>query len=191
MKKILMLSLVCVLSLTGCGESKTETVMCSSESTTGNITTKTDYSIDYTGNEVKKVRITYDYDQFTDTDNDGKNDVDGVETGTDGTTEDTQPDDDGIIDGVIGSAIDTIINATTDVIADIAGIRDRHTTVQTTYGNMTGFSVQNTTDTDNHYKVTYVVDYDKISDDDLTTLNLSRNIDTLKDTYTSQGFTCK
>ena len=73
---------------------------------------------------------------------------------------------------------------------DVAGLKDRHATVQNRYGNIAGFSVQNTTDTDNNYMVTYVIDYDTISDTDLGTLNLSRNIDTLRDNYTKQGYTC-
>ena len=63
-------------------------------------------------------------------------------------------------------------------------------TVQEQYGNIKGFSVQNTTDTDNNYRVTYVIDFDTISDTDLANFNLSRNIDTLRDNYTTQGYTC-
>lgn len=193
MKKYLLLSAVSILLLTGCGAGATDTLSCTNETTNGNLTTKISYAIDYQNQDVKKVRITYDYNQdvVNDTDNNGNDDIDGVGTGTDGTTNDTQRDDDGIIDGVIGSAIDTIIGATTDVILDVAGIRDRHTTVQNTYGNINGFSVQNTTDDDNHYRVTYVIDYDTITDDDLATLNLDRDIDSLRNSYTSQGFTCK
>ena len=43
----------------------------------------------------------------------------------------------------------------------------------------------------NMYTVTYVIDYDMISDNDLATLNLSRDIDTLRSNYTNQGFSCK
>lgn len=193
MKKILMLSLVSIVMLTGCGAGKTQTMSCSYENSSGNVTTKTKYDVDYEDKEVKKVRITYDYKQdiVNDVDNDGKKDVDGVGTGTDGTTSDTQHDNDGIVDGVIGNAIDKVINGATDVILDVAGLRERHRTVQNTYGNITGFSVQNTTDTDDNYKVTYVIDYDTISDTDLNRLNLSRDIDNFRDTYTSQGYTCK
>ena len=73
---------------------------------------------------------------------------------------------------------------------DIAGLKSRHQTVQEQYGNIKGFSVQNTTDTDNNYRVTYVIDFDTISDTDLANFNLSRNIDTLRDNYTTQGYTC-
>jgi len=270
MKKLLMLSFIAILVLTGCDASVMDTMSCSLENTTGNLTTRTNYNIDYQGNEVKKVRITYDYNQNemnnngntngntetrnatgsqsdtedNDMNNNGTNNgtstqnntdgvgtgtdgttndngntgaqngtgnnamtnnndnntsnrtntqknTDGVGTGTDGTTNDTQIDNDGIVDGIVGSAIDGIVGGVTDVILDVAGLRDRHATVQNTYGNIQGFSVQNTTDTNNNYKVTYVIDYDTISDNDLRTLNLSRDLDTLRSSYISQGFTCK
>ena len=123
--------------------------------------------------------------------NNNNNQIDGVGTGTDGTTNDSQIDDDGVVDGVIGSAIDTIVGGVTDIILDSAGLRDRHSTVQNTYGNITGFSVQNTNDDNDNYTVTYVIDYDTISDDDLATFNLSRDLDELRDNYVNQGFTCK
>ena len=40
--------------------------------------------------------------------------------------------------------------------------------------------------TDNDYRVTYVIDYDMISDSDLATLNLSRDIDTLRNNYVEE-----
>ena len=100
-------------------------------------------------------------------------------------------DDDGVVDGIVGSAIDTIVGTVTDIILDSAGLRERHATVQSTYGNVTGFTAQNTTDTDDNYMVTYVIDYDTISDDDLARFNLSRDLDELRDSYVNQGFTCK
>lgn len=190
MKKFIILSIVSILLLTGCGENMTETMSCTHENETDNLTAKIKYDIDYQDKTVKKVRITYDYVQKNnDNDSEPKN-TDGIDTGTDGTTEDTQPDDDGIIDGIVGSAIDQIVGDVTDTIIDIAGLKDRHSTVQNNYNNINGFSVQNTTDTDNNYKVTYVIDYGVISDDDLKTLNLSRDIDVLRDNYISQGFSC-
>lgn len=188
MKKFIILSIVSILLLTGCGENMTETMSCTHKNETDNLTAKIKYDIDYQDKTVKKVRITYDYVQKNN-DNEQKN-TDGIDTGTDGTTEDTQPDDDGIIDGVVGSAIDQIVGDVTDTIIDIAGLKERHSTVQNNYNNINGFSVQNTTDTDNNYKVTYVIDYDVINDDDLKTLNLSRDIDVLRDNYISQGFSC-
>ncbi len=186
MKKYLFLTIFGIFMLTGCGAGATKTMSCTYKNTSNSLTTKMTYNIDHEDNDVKKVRITYDYHM------DDNDEVDGVGTGTDGTTNDTQQDNDGIIDGVVGSAIDSVINGVTSTILDIAGIRDRHSNVQNMYGNITGFSVQNTSDTtDNDYHVTYIVDYDTISDNDLATLNLSRDFDTLRGNYTSQGFTCE
>ena len=287
MKKLFILSFASILLLTGCGA--TETLSCSYQRNANNGTSSVMYDIDHEGDEVKKVRITYNYDfdgnttngatngtgtnnttdgtnttgdtdtnatnrarvgdnnaangatngtngsnnnnndmndadtdasvdgnnngtttNGTDTNNNmtgnntttnnngitghtdtNDNHTDGVGTGTDGTTNDTQIDDDGVIDGVIGSAIDTIVGGVTDIILDSAGLRDRHATVQNTYGDVTGFSVQNTNDDDGNYKVTYVIDYDTISDDDLARLNLSRDLNDLRYSYVNQGFTCK
>ena len=209
MKKIFILSFASILLLTGCGA--TETLSCTYKNTNNNVTTKVSYDIDHEQDEIKKVRITYDYDfdnddmnnnntnnNDTNGNNNGTNDntnnnneIDGVGTGTDGTTNYTQQDDDGIVDGIVGSAIDTIVGGVTGIILDSAGIRDRHATVQNTYGNITGFSVQNTNDVGNNYKVTYVIDYDTISNDDLARFNLSRDLDTMRDNYVNQGFTCK
>jgi len=186
MKKIIVLASMMALMLTGCGVGATKTLTCTYQTNGTPLTTKMSYNIDYQGTEVKKLRVTYDYRQeVTDTN------TDGVGTGTDGTTNDNYPDSDGIIDGIVGSAIDSIINGITDTILDISGIRSRHANVQNTYGNMTGFSVQNTSDvSDNSYRVTYIIDYDTISDTDLANLGLSRDIDTLRSNYTNQGFTC-
>ena len=254
MKKLFILSFASILMLTGCGA--TETLSCSYQNTANNGSTKIKYDIDHEEDEIKKVRITYNYDFNNDNNNgnngtngtNGNNDTstannariggnntgtttngmngditntndmngnnngtngnngitgyttdtnnndnhkDGVGTGTDGTTNDTQIDDDGVIDGVVGSAIDTIVGGVTDIILDSAGLRDRHATVQNTYGNVNGFSVQNTTDNNDNYMVTYVIDYDTISDNDLARFNLSRDLDTMRDNYVNQGFTCK
>ena len=263
MKKLFVLSFASVLLLTGCGA--TETLSCSYRTDANNGSTKVTYDIDHEANEIKKVRITYNYDFDNNNNNDNNNDgtnnggnnarnagdystndavlngtdgtndddmddtgnvngttgmnganngntgtngtngngittynndnnnngTDGVGTGTDGTTNDTQIDDDGIVDGVIGSAIDTIVGGVTGIILDSAGLRDRHSNVQNTYGNITGFSVQNTNDTNDNYKVTYVIDYDTISDNDLASFNLSRDLDDMRNNYVNQGFTCK
>ncbi len=185
MKKYFILAIFGIFMLTGCGAGATKTMSCSYKNTAGNLTTKMTYKIDYQDTAVKKVRIAYDYHMNENTQ------MDGVGTGTDGTTNDTQNDNDGIIDGVVGSAIDSVINGITSTILDISGLRERHNNVQSMYGNINGFSVQNTNDaTDNDYHVSYIIDYDTISDNDLNTLNLSRDIDTLRRNYTSQGFTC-
>ncbi len=187
MKKILMF-IFFILLLSGCDASKMDTMSCDKEYDTNNgIDTKITYSIDYENNEVKKVRMTYDYTQNDNVDNV----TDGVGTGTDGTTNDTSNDKDGIIDGVIGDTIDNIINGVTGTILDLAGLKSRHDVVKSTYGNVKGFSLQDTTDVNNNYKVTYVVDFDEISNDDLTKFNLDRDFTTLKTSYIDQGFTCK
>lgn len=187
MKKIITMSLLSIMLLTGCDLTATDTLTCNYQNTAGNLTTNISYSIDHNDDEIKKVRITYDYNQTADT----NAHQDGIGTGTDGTTNDNLPDNDGIVDGVVGDTLNDIVGGMTDIILDVAGLRDRHATAQNTYGNMNGFSVGNTTDTDNNYKVTYVVDYDQITDADLTRLNLSRDLSTLQSTYVSQGFTCR
>ena len=250
MKKLFILSCASIFMLTGCGA--TETLSCSYVNNANNGTTRVTYDIDHQEDEIKKVRVTYNYDFDTDnntgnttgttagdmtrdvndnnttnnndtadinedadltdgnttgngnnTTNDTNNNItgyndntnntqtDGVGTGTDGTTNDSNIDDDGIVDGIVGSAIDSIVGGVTSVILDAAGLRDRHATVQNTYGNVAGFSAQNTNDVDNNYKVTYVIDYDTISDADLATFNFSRDLNTMRNNYVSQGFTCK
>lgn len=250
MKKLFILSCASIFMLTGCGA--TETLSCSFVNNANNGTTRVTYDIDHQEDEIKKVRVTYNYDFDTDNntgnttgttagdmtrdvndnnttnnndtadinedadltdgnttgngnnttnntnnnitgynDNTNNTQTDGVGTGTDGTTNDSNIDDDGIVDGIVGSAIDSIVGGVTSVILDAAGLRDRHATVQNTYGNVAGFSVQNTNDVDNNYKVTYVIDYDTISDADLATFNFSRDLDTMRNNYVNQGFTCK
>ncbi len=190
MKKVFLAITFTLLMVTGCGAGVTDTMSCTYENTSSSLTSRITYDVDYQGDEVKKLRVTYKY--HSDNMDDNVNDqTDGVGTGTDGTTDDNQIDNDGIIDGVVGSAIDSIVNGVTGTILDIAGLRDRHSTVQNTYGNITGFSIQNTSDVnDNDYSVSYIIDYDNISDNDLNTLNLSRDIGTLRSNYTAQGFTC-
>ena len=78
-----------------------------------------------------------------------------------------------------------------DIILDVAGLKDRHAMIQNNFNGINGLTVQNITDEDNNYKVTYIIDYDNISDADLTRLNLSRNLTIQKDNYTIQGFTCQ
>ena len=184
MKKILMLS-VLLVGLTACTLSKTKTLTCSYANTYNGLTSKIKYDIDHEDNEIKKIHVTYNYMQDTTT-----SQMDGVGTGTDGTTNDTQPDNDGIVDGIVGNAIDVIVNGVTSTILDISGLRSRHSNIQSTYGNMNGFSYQNTTDVDNNYIVTYVIDFDNMTDSDINSLNFDRDLDTVRDTYTNQGFTC-
>ena len=218
MKKLFVLSCASIFLLTGCGA--TETLSCEYRNTNDNMTTRINYDIDHQDEEIKKVRVTYNYDftnngntknattynngmtgntntyngttrNNTNNNNGTTNHTDGVGTGTDGTTNDTNLDKDGVVDGVVGSVIDTIVGGVTGIILDSAGLRDKHSTVQNTYGNINGFSVQNTNDTNDNYSVTYVIDYDTISDTDLSRFNLSRDFNSLRNSYVNQGFTCK
>lgn len=181
MKKILLvISVIAVLS--GCDN--TETLTCTTSNTIGNLTSNTTYMVEYQGNDVKMLTVTYDYrDEH----------VDGVGTGTDGTTNDdeTDTDDDGIIDGVVGEALDDVVTGITDGILDIAGIRTRHNTRFGTYTNMEGFTTMVDVDNDTDYKITYTYDLNKLSDTDITNFGISRDLDTLRSGYTNRGMTCK
>ena len=66
MKKIIVLSILGIFMLTGCGAGATDTLSCTYETAGNNITTKMTYKIDYEGKEVKKLRVTYDYHQDVD-----------------------------------------------------------------------------------------------------------------------------
>ena len=138
--------------------------------------------IEYKGNDVKMLTVTYDYSD---------DHVDGVGTGTDGTTEDDDTDTDGIVDGVVGEALDDVVSGITNGILDIAGIRSRHNARFGTYTNTEGFTTNVDTDNDTDYKVTYTYDLNKLSDTDITTFGISRNLDTLRSGYTNRGMTCK
>lgn len=178
-KALLIISVIAILS--GC-TNDTKTLTCSGENTLGNVTSKTLYTIDYTNNDVKKLTITYDYrDDHTD----------GVDTGTDGTTNDTDTDDNGIVDGVVGEALDDVVTGVTDTILDISGIKTRHNTRFGSYTNTEGFTTTIDNDNDNDYKVTYTYDLTKLSDNDVTALGIDRNFDSLKNSYTNRGLTCK
>ena len=60
MRKLFILSCASILLLTGCGA--TETLSCSYQTNANNGTTEVKYDIDHQDNEIKKVRITYNYD---------------------------------------------------------------------------------------------------------------------------------
>lgn len=186
MKKIL-ICLGIMLLVSGCGET-TENLKCSSTTTSNGLTTDITYDIDYQDTDVKYVTITYKYNQDLNTTQD---DIDGVGTGTDGTTEDDDVnEDDGIVDGAVGSAIDEGVDAVKDTILDIAGIRTTYENQMATYDNIEGFSYNVDEDTDQAYTVVYKIDLEKISDTDLATFNIDRNLDTLKTTYQNIGYTC-
>ena len=60
MKKLFILSCASIFLLTGCGA--TETLSCEYRDTTDMMTTRIHYDIDHQDKEIKKVRITYNYD---------------------------------------------------------------------------------------------------------------------------------
>lgn len=181
MKKALLIIAVIVV-LSGCGT--TETLTCTSSNTVGTLTSNTTYMVEYQGNNVQMVTVTYDYRD---------NHVDGVGTGTDGTTDDdeTDTDDDGIVDGVVGEALDDVVTGITDGILDIAGIRTRHNTRFGSYTNTDGFTTMIDSDSDTDYKVTYTYDLNKLSDSDITNFGISRDLDTIRTNYIDRGLTCK
>lgn len=179
-KALLIIAVIAVLS--GCGTN--ETLTCTTSNSIGTVTSNTKYMIEYQGNDVKMLTVTYDYRD---------NHVDGVGTGTDGTTDDneTDTDDDGVIDGVVGEALDDVVTGVRDGILDMAGIRTRHNTRFGTLNNTEGFTTMVDSDNDTDYKVTYTYDLGKLSDTDITTFGISRDFETLRSGYTDRGLTCK
>jgi len=179
-KALLIIAVIAVLS--GCGTN--DTLTCTTSNRIGNLTSTSTYMVEYSGNDVKMLTVTYDYKD---------NHVDGVGTGTDGTTNDdeTDTDDDGIIDGVVGEALDDVVSGVTDGILDMAGIRTRHNTRFGTYTNTEGFTTKVDRDNDTDYKVTYTYNLEKLSDDDLSNFGISRDFKTLRSGYTDRGMTCK
>ena len=164
MKKLISLAGICIFMLTGCGVGATKTMSCTYRNTGNSLTTKMTYSIDYQGTEVKKLRVTYDYHQ-NDMNNDIANNGTNANGGTNGTTTN---------------------GGTNDITNNGATTNEKNT-------DGVGTGTDGTTNDDfpdNDYRVTYVIDYDSISDADLATLNLSRDINTLRRNYTNQGFTC-
>ena len=179
MKRALLVVAVIII-LSGCGA--TETLTCTADNTVGTVTSKTTYKIEHKNDEIKQITVTYEYEEAH---------TDGMDTGTDGTTEDTDNDDDGIVDGVVGEALDDVVTGITDGILDIAGIKTRHNNQFGSYTNTEGFQITTDVDSDNDYKVTYTYDLSKLSDNDLTTFNIDKDLETQKKVYTDRGLTCK
>ncbi len=183
MKKIL-ITIITIITLSGC--TTNEMTTCTNETKSGNITSKTEYKIEHKDNDVKKLMITYTYND---------NHTDGVSTGTDGTTKDntteTNNDNDGLIGGVAKEALDDIVTGITDGILDIAGIKESHNTRFNNYINVEGFTRNVEVDNANDYKVTYTYDLTKLTDADITSLGINKDYNTLKKTYTDRGLTCK
>lgn len=130
------------------------------------------------------------------TDN-NENNNDGVNADTDGLTNDGDTQNKGntsgneIIDGAVGDTFDTIINGVTNTILDIAGIKSTYESQLSAYDGIEGFSYKVDVDEDNEYKITYKIDMEKISDNDLARFNLDRNLNTLKSNYEGLGYTCE
>lgn len=180
MKKII-LCLSIVVLLSGCGTEEMAT--CTRENTYNGLKSGTTYDITYKNDEVKHVKITYEYNQDV---------ADGIKTGTDGTTNDDASLDanDGVVGGVVGDTINDVIGGVYDTILDLSGIKTRHTN-QINNTTITGFTSKVEDNTNNSYKVTYDLDLTKISDTDITRFNVDRSYKTLINNYTSQGLTCK
>ena len=200
MKKLLIvLSIVFLMS--GC-DMGNDTLTCTSTSSANGMTTDTKYEIKYSGDDVKFVTITYDYNQDNDTttgtDNTNNNNTDGVNADTDGTTKDNDiTNNDGkvnsneVVDGVVGDTVDGVVDGVTDTILDLAGVRSTFENQMSSYDNIKGFSYDVDVDNDNEYKVVYKIDFDKISDSDLTRFNVDRDFSTIRSNYEDLGYTCK
>ncbi len=190
MKKIL-ITIITIITLSGC--TTNEITTCTNETKRGNITSKTEYKIEHKDNDVKKLTITYTYND---------NHTDGVETGTDGTTKDkitdeeentneTNNDNDTIIGGVAKETLDDIVSVLADTILDIASIKESHNTRFNNYINVEGFTRNVEVDNANDYKVTYTYDLTKLTDADITVLGINKDYNTLKKTYTDRKLSCK
>lgn len=196
MKKLLM-ALAILFVISGCGENA-KMMSCKSTTTANGVSTDTTYDIDYVGDEVKYVTITYDYNQDTsEIDDNNANDIDGVNSDTDGLEEDNDKsrnvdtDAEDVVDGVVGEAIDDTVDGVRETILDIAGIKNRYENQLSTYDNIEGFSYDVDIDSNTQYKVTYKIDMDKISDSDLATFNIGRNVSDIRDSYEGLGYSCK
>lgn len=209
MKKLLVAFGV-LLIMSGC-DNGVETLSCSNTSTANGVTTKTSYDIDYKDDDVKHIKITYDYrqDDNAGTTNGNNNATtngnmqsdndkqDGMQSDTDGLTERDNTNNNGnvdsndVVDGVVGDAIDGTVNGVKDTILDLAGIKNTYENQMSTYKDINGFSYNVDTDEDNHYKVIYEIDMDKISDNDLARFNVTRDFSDIRKNYEDLGYTCK
>ena len=194
MKKLLLIFCI-VFLMCGC-DMGTDTLTCTSNSVSNGLTTDTKYVIKYCGYDVKYVTITYDYNQDQNTTNDDTKD--GVDASTDGTTPDSdnvqndgRTTSDEVIDGVVGDTIDGVVDGVKDTILDIAGIRNSYQNQFSSLDNIEGFSYDVDVDSDREYRVVYKIDFDKISDSDLTRFNVDRNFDNIRTSYEDLGYTCK
>lgn len=197
MKKILIVLSVLFL-MSGCNNA-TDTLSCSSTTTANGVTTKTTYDIDYKDDDVKYVKITYDYSQDATTNNteDDNDTMDGVDADTDGIDNDNTNDNDAsvksddVVDGVVGDAIDGTVDGVKETILDLAGIKNRYENQLSAYDNIEGFSYKVDIDSNTEYKIIYEIDMDKISDTDLTRFDVTRDFSDIKANYEGLGYTCK
>lgn len=203
-KSILIFStLFITIFLSGCSLTGMDTYSCTSTTTDDNgLTTKITYDITHSDDTVDMVKITYDYEQDDDDNNDDDSlmnmvddmtnmiddDIDGLNADTDGNSD---TDNNEVVDGVVGDTLDAIVNGVTDTIIDIAGLRERHNIVSDRYGKLEGVTIKVENDDEDSYKVVYDIDMAKISDDDLDIFNLDRSFETLKGNYNSLGLMCK
>ena len=188
MKKIL-IALSVLFIMSGCNQN-TDSLSCSSTTTANGVTTKTKYDIDYIDDDVKYVKITYDYSQP----NTNNNDTDGLNTDTDGMDEDNNNntiESDDIVDGVVGDTIDDTVDGVKDTILDLAGIKNRYENQLSTYDNIEGFSYKVDVDSTTEYKIIYEIDMDKISDSDLARFDVTRDFSDIRANYEELGYTCQ
>lgn len=190
MKKIL-IALSVLFIMSGCNQN-TDSLSCSSTTTANGVTTKTKYDIDYIDDDVKYVKITYDYSQP----NTNNNDTDGLNTDTDGMDEDNNNNNntiesDDIVDGVVGDTIDDTVDGVKDTILDLAGIKNRYENQLSTYDNIEGFSYKVDVDSTTEYKIIYEIDMDKISDSDLARFDVTRDFSDIRANYEELGYTCQ
>ena len=191
MKKAL-IALSIILLISGCGE-ETKTLSCKMTDSTRALTTNTEYNIKYINDEVKKVIITYDYNNTRNSDDvDGTNaDTDGLDQNTNTDNNDNTLESDDVVDGVVGDAIDGTVNGIKDTILDLAGIKDTYQNQMSDFDNMEGFTYRIDKDNDNEYKIIYEIDLDKINDTDLNRFDIDKSFTTLETNLNNQGYICK
>lgn len=183
MKKIALFGCM-ILLITGCDNANTMTLTCTDNTDSNGLKSEITYDIEYQNDDIKFVKITYDYSKNSQTD--------GVGTGTDGTTEDTNSDNNGIIDGQVEEKADDLIDGTTDTILDISGIRESHENRLNTYQDYDGFTSHVDTNNDERYKIVYEIDVTKMDENNLSSFNISsKSLETTRNTFEDQGLTCK
>ena len=190
MKK-LWIGISILLLMTGCGKEE-KTLSCSSTNETNGVRTNNKYEIKYIDDEVKQIKITYDYNQEKITEKDGIDvDTNGLDTNDNTNQNDGTLESDEVIDGVIGDALDTTINGITKTILDLAGIKNTYENQINNYDNIEGFSYKVDIDNDNEYKIIYTIDMEKIKDEDMSKFNITKDFSEMKTTYQDLGYTCE